>query len=60
MKFKALFLFAAIVVSAGLLGLELKLLTDGWSAAQFLDQGNKRQETANNHLVQCYSDSYSR
>ena len=50
MKFKALFLFAAILVSAGLLGLELKLLVDGWTAAQFLDQENKQQETANNHL----------
>src|ERR1700740_1270926 len=50
MKFKALFLFAAIVVSAGLLGLELKLLADGWTAAQSLDQENKRQEIANNHL----------
>lgn len=50
MKFKALFLFAAIVVSVGLLGVELKLLGDGWSAVQVLDQDNKRQETANNHL----------
>jgi len=50
MKFKALFLFAAIAVSAGLLGLELKLLADGWTAAQFLDQENKQQEIANNHL----------
>jgi hypothetical protein len=50
MKFKALFLFAAVVVSACLLGLELKFLADGWSAAQFLDQDNKRQETANKHL----------
>jgi hypothetical protein len=50
MKFKALFLFAAIVVSGGLLGLELKLLADGWTAAQFLDQENKQQEIANNHL----------
>jgi hypothetical protein len=50
MKFKALFLFAAILVSAGLLGLELKLLVDGWTAAQFLDQENKQQEIAKNHL----------
>ena len=50
MKFKAFFLFAAIVVSAGLLGLELKLLADGWTAAQFLDQENRQQEVANNHL----------
>ena len=50
MKFKALFLFAAIVVSAGLLGLELKLLADGWTAAQVLNQENKQQENANNHL----------
>jgi len=50
MKFKAIFLFGAIVVSAGLLGLELKLLADGWTAVQLLDQENKRQETANNHL----------
>jgi len=50
MKFKAIFLFAAIVVSVGLLGLELKLLADGWTAAQFLAQENKRQETANNRL----------
>jgi hypothetical protein len=47
---KALFLFAAVVVPACLLGLELKLLADGRSAAQFLDQDNKREETANNHL----------
>ena len=50
MKFKAIFLFVAIVVSTGLLGLELKLLNDGWTAAQFLDQENKQQEVANNHL----------
>jgi hypothetical protein len=50
MKFKALFLFAAILVSAGLLGLELKLLVDGWTAAQFLDQENKQQEIAQDHL----------
>src|ERR1700758_5343175 len=50
MKFKALFLFAAIVVAVGLLGVELKLLGDGWSAAHVLDQDNKRQETANSHL----------
>ena len=50
MKFKAIFLFGAIVVSAGLLGLELKLLADGWTAVQLLDQENKKQETANNHL----------
>jgi hypothetical protein len=50
MKFKAIFLFGAIVVSAGLLGLELKLLADGWTAVRFLDQENKKQETANNHL----------
>jgi hypothetical protein len=49
-KFKAIFLFGAIVVSAGLLGLELKLLADGWTAVQLLDQENKKQETANNHL----------
>jgi hypothetical protein len=50
MKFKAIFLFGAIVVSAGLLGLELKLLADGWTAVRLLDQENKKQETANNHL----------
>lgn len=50
MKFKAIFLFGAIIVSAGLLGLELKLLADGWTAVQLLDQENKKQETANNHL----------
>jgi hypothetical protein len=50
MKFKSIFLFAAIVVAAGLLGLEFKLLADGWTAAQFLDQENKQQEIANNHL----------
>jgi hypothetical protein len=49
-KFKAISLFGAIVVSAGLLGLELKLLADGWTAVQLLDQENKKQETANNHL----------
>jgi hypothetical protein len=50
MKFKAIFLLAAIVISVGLLGLELKLLADGWTAAGFLDQENKRQEIANTHL----------
>jgi len=50
MKFKAIFFLGAIVLSAGLLGLELKLLADGWTAAQFLDQENKQQEIANNHL----------
>ena len=50
MKFKAIFLIGAIVVSAGLLGLELKVLVDGWTAVQFSDQENKRQEVANNHL----------
>jgi len=50
MKFKAIFFFAAIVISVGLLGLELKLLSDGWTASQFLDQGNKQQEIANTHL----------
>jgi hypothetical protein len=50
MKFKAIFLFGAIVVSAGLLGLELKLLADGWTGVQLLDQENRQQETANNHL----------
>ncbi|MBV9875247.1 MAG: hypothetical protein JO025_11005 [Verrucomicrobia bacterium] len=50
MKSKALFLFAAILVSAGLLGPELKLLVDGWTAAQLLDQENKQQEITKNHL----------
>ncbi|HXM01612.1 MAG TPA: hypothetical protein VN939_03365 [Chthoniobacterales bacterium] len=50
MKFKAIFLFGAIVVSAGWLGLELKLLADGWTAVRLLDQANKKQETANNHV----------
>jgi hypothetical protein len=50
MKFRALFLFAVISVSAGLLGLELKLLVDGWNAAQFLDKENKQQEIGQDHL----------
>jgi hypothetical protein len=50
MKFKAIFLFGAIVVSAGLLGLELKFLADGWTAVGLLDQENNQQEIANNHL----------
>lgn len=50
MKFKAIFLFGAIVVSAGWLGLELQLLVGGWTAVRLLDQENKKQETANNHL----------
>jgi hypothetical protein len=50
MKFRALFLFAVISVSAGLLGLELKLLVDGWTAAQFLDKENKQQEIGQDHL----------
>jgi hypothetical protein len=50
MKFKATFLFGVIVVSAGLLGLELKFLADGWNAVELLDQENNQQEVANNHL----------
>jgi hypothetical protein len=50
MKFKVIFLFGAMAVAAGLLGLELKLLTNGRTAVHFLDQENKQQETANNHL----------
>src|SRR5215469_789595 len=50
MKFKAIFLFGAIVASAGLLGLELKLLAAGWTAVKLLDQENRQQEAANNHL----------
>jgi hypothetical protein len=50
MKFKAIFFFCALVGSAGLVGLELKLLADGWTAVQLLDQENNHQETANNHL----------
>jgi len=50
MRFRAIFLFGTILVSAGWLGLELKLLADGWIAGQRLDQENKRQEAANNHL----------
>jgi hypothetical protein len=50
MNFKAIFLFGAIVVSAGLLGLELKFLADGWTAVGLLDQENNQQEIANNHL----------
>ena len=50
MKFKAIFLFSVIVVSAGLLGLELKFLADGWNAVGLLDQENNQQEVANNHL----------
>ena len=50
MKFKAIFFLGAIVVSAGSLGLELKLLADGWTAVQFLDQQDKQQEVSNNHL----------
>jgi hypothetical protein len=48
MRFKAMFLLGAIAVSVGWLGLELKLLVDGWTASQLLDQENKRQEAANN------------
>ena len=50
MKFKAIFLFSVVVVSAGLLGLELKFLADGWNAVGLLDQENNQQEVANNHL----------
>jgi hypothetical protein len=50
MKFKVVFFFCALVVSAGLVGLELKLLADRWTAVQLLDQENNRQETANSHL----------
>lgn len=50
MKFKALFFFGVLVVSAGLVGLEVKLLLDGWTEVRLLDQENNHQETANNHL----------
>jgi hypothetical protein len=50
MKFKAAFFLCALVVSAGVVGLELKLLVDGWTEVQLLDQENNHQETANNHL----------
>lgn len=50
MKFKAIFLFCALAASAGLVGLELKLLADGWTEVELLGQENNHQETANNHL----------
>jgi len=51
MQFKAIFFIAAILVAAGLLGLELNLLTKGRSAVRLLDQENREQETANDHLA---------
>jgi hypothetical protein len=51
MQFKAIFFVAAILVAAGLLGLELNLLTKGRSAVRLLDQENLEQETANDHLA---------
>jgi hypothetical protein len=50
MKFKAAFFLCALVISAGVLGLELKALVDGWTEVQLLDQENNHQDTANNHL----------
>jgi hypothetical protein len=51
MQFKAIFFIAAILVAAGLLGLELNLLTKGRAAVRLLDQENREQETANDHLA---------
>jgi hypothetical protein len=51
MQFKAIFFIAAILVTAGLVGLELNLLTKGRSAVRLLDQENREQETANDHLA---------
>jgi hypothetical protein len=50
MKFKAAFFLCALAVSTGVVGLELKVLIDGWTEVQLLDQENNHQETANNHL----------
>jgi hypothetical protein len=51
MQFKAIFFIAAILVAAGLLGLELNLLAKGRSAVRLLDQENQEQETANDQLA---------
>jgi hypothetical protein len=51
MQLKAIFFTAAILVAAGLLGLELDLLAKGRSAVRLLDQENREQETANDHLA---------
>jgi hypothetical protein len=51
MQFKAILFIAAILVGAGLLGLELNLLAKGRSAVRLLDQENRAQETANDHLA---------
>jgi hypothetical protein len=51
MQFKAIFFTAAILVAAGLLGLELNLLAKGRSAVRLLDQENREQEAANDHLA---------
>lgn len=51
MQFKAIFLIAAILVAAGLVGFELNLLAKGRSAVRLLDQENREQETANDHLA---------
>jgi hypothetical protein len=51
MQFKAIFFIAAILVAAGLLGLELNLLAKGRSAVRLLDHENREQETANDHLA---------
>jgi hypothetical protein len=51
MQFKAIFITAAILVAAGQLGLELNLLAKGRSAVRLLDQENREQETANDHLA---------
>jgi hypothetical protein len=51
MQFKAIFFIAAILVAAGLLGLELNLLAKGRSAVRLLEQENRAHETANDHLA---------
>jgi hypothetical protein len=50
MKFKAVFFLCALLISASLIGLEFKILGDGWTEVKALDQENNHQETANNHL----------
>ena len=50
MQFKAIFFIAAILVAGGLLGLELNMLAGGRAVVRLLDQQNRQQETANDHL----------
>jgi hypothetical protein len=51
MRFKAIFFTAATLIAMGMVGLELNLLGRGQMAVRSLEQENRRQATANDHLA---------